>query len=95
MMILGSSKVSGGNELYFAPMSRNSAGTAHNDLFIPGKSALYLSGPKVDDASVIHIGRPFKTEASNVKALSASEPPFTQTPEQKAKYYHDVEEHTS
>ncbi|KAF8346439.1 hypothetical protein F5887DRAFT_110791 [Amanita rubescens] len=91
-MILGSSKASGGKELYFAPMSSTSV---DNDLFISGKSALYLSGPKVDDKSVIHIGRPFKTEASNIRALSASEPPFMQTPEQKAKYYHDVEQHTS
>ncbi|KAF8351921.1 hypothetical protein F5887DRAFT_1068304 [Amanita rubescens] len=47
-MILGSSKASGGKDLYYAPMTK---GAAHHNDFVPEKSLDYLSGPKVDDKS--------------------------------------------
>ena len=85
-MILGSSKASGGKDLYYAPMTK---GAAHHNDFVPEKSLDYLSGPKVDEKSKLHVGKPFK--ASRDEFEQKSPPDFTQTPEQEAKYYHDAQ----
>jgi len=86
-MILGSSKASGGKDVYFAPMT-NSDGAAFNQDFAPGKSLDYMSGPKVEDDSRLHVGKPFKTDASNFQMLDPSH--FTQTPKQAEDYHRDA-----
>jgi len=84
-MILGSSKASGGQDLYYAPMTK---GAAHHSDFVAGDSTNYLSGQQV--GTKIHVGKPFK--ASPDEFAQKDPPNFTQTPEQEANYYRDAKD---